>query len=147
VHNSKTRACSVTEIIVFLFRVTFLLWDGKLIYLIRNIFFFDENHKNILTENHSHYNSIYTVLCYLNQVFTETFQQLIVPLRRIVLNNLCVNVLSLSRHHAHDLFKYLMTEYENFQFMFIDVVDEKIIQRIGKKLTSIRAEIKKRSHQ
>lgn len=113
--------------------MTFFLGDGKLLYFTRNIFFLDETHTNILTENHCHYNSIYTVFALPKQ-------------RRIVLNNFCVNFLSPSRRHAQELFKFLMTEYADCESVFTQEIEDNLWRRIGRKIVSIRAEINKMSH-
>ena len=118
--------------------MTSLLWDGKLLYFIRNIFFYDDSHKNIPTENHWHYNSIYTVLHYLNQ----SIPAVKCPLEK----NSIEQFLSPSRRHAQKLFKFLMTEYEDCEFVFNEEIEERLLKRIGKKLVSMRAEINKTSH-
>jgi hypothetical protein len=63
-----------------------------------------------------------------------------------VLNNFYVNILSPSRHHAKDLIKFLMTESEDFECVASEVLDDTIWWRIVKTISSMRAEIRRKSH-
>jgi hypothetical protein len=51
-----------------------------------------------------------------------------------------------TRHHAQDLMKFLMTEYEDFESVFHTQLDEETWTKIVKQITSMRRELKRVSN-
>jgi hypothetical protein len=109
---------------VFLFGLAFSVggWEANIFH--EEYFFFDGNHKNTLKEKHSLYNYNCTILCCLNQVFTNHFH---------------------SRHHVQDPVKCLMTEHEDFESVFPNELDMNTWMRIGKITVSMHSEVKRRA--